>query len=92
MNDDDGLHYVGRVGTGFSRVELDDAAAHLGRIIRKTPPVAGVPSADRRDATWVSAKFVGEVKYSEVTDDGRLRHPVWRGWRPDKEPADVHWE
>ncbi|MGP5319199.1 ATP-dependent DNA ligase [Arthrobacter rhombi] len=92
VNDDDGLHYVGRVGTGFSRVELDDAAAHLGRIIRKTPPVAGVPSADRRDATWVSAKFVGEVKYSEVTDDGRLRHPVWRGWRPDKEPADVHWE
>jgi bifunctional non-homologous end joining protein LigD len=32
---------------------------------------------------------VGEVAYGERTPDGLLRHPVWRGLRPDKSPADV---
>jgi bifunctional non-homologous end joining protein LigD len=34
-------------------------------------------------------ELVGEVRYSEWTSDGRLRHPSWRGLRPDKQPADV---
>ncbi|MBM6621625.1 ATP-dependent DNA ligase [Micrococcaceae bacterium RIT802] len=92
VNDDGALHYVGRVGTGFSAADLQDMKTRLGRITRKTPPVDDVPAADRRDATWVSPKLVGEVRFSEVTGDGRLRHPAWRGWRPDKEPADVRWE
>jgi bifunctional non-homologous end joining protein LigD len=33
--------------------------------------------------------LVGEVEYSERTPEGRLRHPVWRGWRPDKSPGDL---
>ncbi|WP_372711025.1 ATP-dependent DNA ligase [Arthrobacter rhombi] len=92
VNDDGALHYVGRVGTGFSRTELEDARTRLERITRKTPPADDVPAADRRDATWVSPQLVGEVRFSEVTGDGRLRHPVWRGWRPDKAAADVHWD
>ncbi|WP_372698147.1 ATP-dependent DNA ligase [Arthrobacter sp. JSM 101049] len=92
VNDDGALHYAGRVGTGFSADELDEAKARLGRITRKTPAVDDVPTADRRDVSWVSPKLVGEVRFSEVTGDGRLRHPVWRGWRPDKDPGDVHWE
>jgi len=33
--------------------------------------------------------LVGEVRYGEWTSDDRLRHPSWRGLRPDKEPGDV---
>jgi bifunctional non-homologous end joining protein LigD len=32
------------------------------------------------------------VTYGELTEPGRLRHPVWRGLRPDKAPKDVVWE
>jgi bifunctional non-homologous end joining protein LigD len=32
---------------------------------------------------------VGEVVFSEWTRDGRLRHPAWRGLRPDKSPGEV---
>lgn len=92
VNDDGALHYAGRVGTGFSAEQLQEAQTRLARLTRKTPPVQDVPAADRRDATWVSPKLVGEVRFSEVTSEGRLRHPVWRGWRPDKEAGDVHWE
>src|SRR5699024_586692 len=86
------LHYAGRVGTGFAGQELVDLRAQLQRIRRKTPAAQDVPAADRRDAEWVSPKLVGEVSHSGRTRDGRLRHPVWRGLRPDKEPDDVGWE
>lgn len=75
------LHYAGRVGTGFSARDLEEIAVRLRSRSRKTPPVDDVPRADRRDAEWVRADLVGEVQHTERTEDGRLRHPVWRGWR-----------
>jgi bifunctional non-homologous end joining protein LigD len=86
------LHYAGRVGTGFSATALRQARSILELHTRKTPAAKDVPKIDRTDATWVSPRLVGEVQFTERTKDGRLRHPVWRGWRTDKEPAEVHWE
>ncbi|ATG52845.1 ATP-dependent DNA ligase [Brachybacterium vulturis] len=86
------LHYAGRVGTGFTARDLEQIGGRLRSRARKTPPAADVPAADRRDAEWVRADLVGEVQHTERTEDSRLRHPVWRGWRPDKEAADVRWE
>ena len=37
----------------------------------------------------MSPRLVGEVRFSEWTRDGRMRHPVWRGLRPDKSVEDV---
>jgi bifunctional non-homologous end joining protein LigD len=48
-----------------------------------------VPRAHARDAHWVRPDLVGEVVYRTLTADGRLRHPSWRGLRPDREPAEV---
>ncbi|HEY3201926.1 MAG TPA: hypothetical protein VGK55_15435 [Actinomycetes bacterium] len=36
--------------------------------------------------------MVGEVAFGEWTPDGRMRHPSWRGLRPDKSPAEVRRE
>jgi bifunctional non-homologous end joining protein LigD len=83
------LRYVGRVGTGFSSRELKELRHQLDAMGRKTSPFDGVPAADASDARWVSARLVGEVSYGAWTGGGKLRHPVWRGWRLDKEPADV---
>ncbi|MFF2830717.1 ATP-dependent DNA ligase [Cellulosimicrobium cellulans] len=97
--DGDRLVYVGRVGSGFTDAERRDLVAELGRIERTTSPATGVPREDARDARWVSPRRVAEVVYAEWTgpgegegDDipfGKLRHPVWKGWRRDKSPSDV---
>lgn len=84
------LVYAGHVGTGFTARMLDDLGAALKRLARETSPFADeVPRAHARDAHWVTPRLVGEVVFTEWTRDGRLRHPSWRGLRPDKTPADV---
>ncbi len=88
--DDGGLRYVGQVGTGFTEALLTDLGARLARLARKSSPFADqLPSAVRRDAHWVTPKLVGEVAFTEWTSDGLLRHPSWRGLRPDKSPSEV---
>lgn len=87
----DRLRYVGRVGTGFTDADLTATRAKLDRLARQTSPLIGVPPADAREAHWVTPRLVGEVGFAERTTDGRLRAPVWRGWRPDKSPDDVTW-
>ncbi len=83
-----GLQYAGHVGTGFTDQMLDDLAAKLRPLVRKTSPLTeDVPRPQARDAHWVSPKLVGEVAFTEWTSDGRLRHPSWRGLRPDKFPS-----
>ncbi len=86
------LQYAGRVGSGFSEQALTDIARQLHKRTRKTPPVPGVPAADRRDAVWVTPQLVGEVNFVGITSEGRFRHATWRGWRPDKTATQVQWE
>ncbi|ROP63915.1 ATP-dependent DNA ligase [Curtobacterium sp. ZW137] len=86
---DDGLQYVGKVGTGFRDRDLDEIASVLGPLERKTSPLVDVPRPDARDAHWVTPERVGEVEFAEWTADGRLRQPSWRGWRLDKSAEDV---
>ncbi|WP_138444363.1 ATP-dependent DNA ligase [Sinomonas susongensis] len=88
-DDDGGLRYAGRVGTGFTERDLAEIAKKLHRLERKTTPFGDIPREDTVDAHWVQPKLVGEVRYGEWTDAGRLRHPVWRGWRQDKDPGEV---
>jgi bifunctional non-homologous end joining protein LigD len=87
---EEGLEYVGHVGTGFTDAALADVERRLRPLERKTSPFAvGPPRADAKDAHWVTPKLVGEVTFTEWTGDGRLRHPSWRGFRPDKSPEEV---
>ncbi|HJR90242.1 MAG TPA: non-homologous end-joining DNA ligase, partial [Aeromicrobium sp.] len=86
--DGDGWRYAGRVGSGFSDKTLKDLQQRLAPLARKTPPVE-VVRADAKDAHWVRPALVGEVTFTEETPDGRLRHPVWKGLRPDKSPEDL---
>jgi bifunctional non-homologous end joining protein LigD len=88
----DGLHYLGRVGSGFNDHQLDEIQELLKPLGTKTSPFVDVPREDARDANWVTPSLVGEVTYGELTEPGRLRHPVWKGIRTDKAPEDVIWE
>jgi bifunctional non-homologous end joining protein LigD len=92
VNGPGGLEYVGRVGTGFTDVVLDDLLRRLKPLKRKTSPVADtVPAEEARDAEWVRPELVGEVEYLEITHEGRLRAASWRGLRGDVMAEDVHW-
>lgn len=91
--DDDGLHFVGRVGTGFTDKEL----ASLKKVLEplhtdESPFAAELPRQDAKGVTFVRPELVGEVRYSERTSDGRLRQASWRGLRDDKVPEEVRWE
>jgi bifunctional non-homologous end joining protein LigD len=39
--------------------------------------------------TWVQPKLVAQVRFTEWTMDGGLRHPVFMGLREDKKPREV---
>ena len=89
----DGLHFAGRVGTGFT----DKALTKLRETLKpletdESPFNTRLPTQDRKGVTFVRPELVGEVRYSERTSDGRLRQPSWRGLRPDKKPDEVVWE
>lgn len=85
-----GLRYAGRVGTGFTEAMLRDLMDRLRPLERPTSPFAGpVPGELARGVHWVEPRIVGEVRFTEWTLDGVLRHPSWRGIRADKSPEDI---
>jgi bifunctional non-homologous end joining protein LigD len=95
IQDHDGLRYAGQVGTGFTATTLTDLRRRLTPLQQEKSPFTagdGVPREHARGAHWVRPEIVGEVAYAEWTHDDILRHPSWRGYRPDKHPEDVHRE
>ncbi len=86
----DGLRYRGRVGTGYTEDDL--AMLSKGFRTRKTAPFEDVPNSIARDAVWVTPDTVIEVEFSELTEDGHIRHGAYLGTREDKAPGDVSFE
>ncbi|UMB70580.1 ATP-dependent DNA ligase [Mycobacterium paraterrae] len=85
-----GLHFAGRVGTGFTERDLASLKKTLEPLQTDESPFdARLSTQDARGVTYVRPTLVGEVRYSEWTSDGRLRQPSWRGLRPDKQPGEV---
>lgn len=87
--DEEGLRYVGRVGSGFSEATLARLEDILTPLRASGNPFVGVPTADASDALWVRPEIVGEVEFAEFTPGGTLRHARWRGLRPDISPDAV---
>jgi bifunctional non-homologous end joining protein LigD len=85
------LRYAGEVGTGFTGAELDRVMKLLKRLETSHSPFDPTPkllSAKGRPH-WVKPVLVAQVRYTEITDDGRLRHPAYLGLREDKRTAEA---
>src|SRR3989454_5348919 len=81
------LVYVSKVGTGFDESTLALVARRLEPLARATSPFdVGTPSG--RGHHWVEPKLVCEVRFTEWTADGGIRHPTFLGLRDDKRPED----
>jgi bifunctional non-homologous end joining protein LigD len=87
------LRYAGRVGTGFDERALTRLRERLDALERAPAPFADPPrGAQARGVHWTAPELVAEVRFSEWTGDGRLRHPVFQGLREDKSAAEVRRE
>lgn len=84
------LVYAGKVGTGYTRKSLAEIAKRLAPLRRSSAPVDVERfSIGLLGITWLEPKLVAEIEYSEITRDGLLRHPVFRGLRDDKPARQV---
>lgn len=82
------LHYVGHTGTGFNQAELARVSKLLkAREVDHSPFSARIKTNE--PARWVRPELVAQVRYTEWTADGKLRHPVYLGLRDDKRATDV---
>lgn len=84
---DGSLRYAGKVGTGFDTRALEDLYERMLPLRVARPPVADPPRMP--EATWIEPVLVAEVRYTEWTSDGKLRHPAFLGLREDKRASDV---
>ena len=83
--------YVGHVGTGFSHATLKELHDKLSALRTSTSPFS-VRVKDEAVTTWVKPKLVAEVRFTEWTAAGEMRHPVFLGLRDDKLAEDVRRE
>jgi bifunctional non-homologous end joining protein LigD len=88
VNEGGKLRWVGNVGTGFDQKMLAAVYAKFKPLITDKCPFAERPAPDR-GMTWVKPKLVCEVKFTNWTEDRRLRAPVFMGLRNDVESGDV---
>jgi bifunctional non-homologous end joining protein LigD len=80
------LHYVGRVGTGFTNKTLSALYKKFQPLVQAKSPFVVPPRI--KDATWIAPKLVAQVAFQEWTDDQKLRQPVFLGLRDDKKPRE----
>ncbi|KRA22689.1 DNA ligase D [Pseudomonas sp. Root569] len=90
VNDDNGLVYAGRVGTGFDQAALKSIYAKLTALERKTSPLEKpLTNAQARGVHWVEPTLVGEVQFTEWTREGVVRQAAFLGLRTDKPAAQI---
>jgi len=81
------LRYSGRAGSGFSDKQLSEVRQTLQSLLLKEPPCSGpLPQGD--GTRWVEPRLVCEVEYTERTEEGLLRQPVFLRFREDKKPEE----
>lgn len=79
------LVFLGKVGTGFDEETIKYLTSELRKIEVFKKPVEEEPPYEVR---WVKPEFVCEVRFLELTDDLKLRAPVFLRLRGDKSPKE----
>ena len=80
--------YIGHVGTGFTHATLRQLHERLLPLRTDHSPFLKRVT-NEATTTWVKPKLVAEVKFTEWTADGEMRHPAFLGLRADKRAEDV---
>lgn len=95
------LVFTSKVGTGFDHEMLAKLYKQFQKLKTSTVPFANVPTprkgrsanglsrAEMQRCTWLKPELVCQISFTEWTDDGGLRHPVFLGLRDDKKASEV---
>ncbi len=88
VREGNGWRYIGHVGTGFNHETLKELH---GKMIKLKAAKSPFPATVKDEAvtTWIRPSLVAEVKFTEWTSKGEMRHPVYLGLRSDKRAIDV---
>ena len=98
---DGDLVFAGKVGTGFTTKLLAALHKRFRAEERSDCPFVDLPSKQNgqwvlgitpsmmKKMHWINPKFVAEIKFAEWTRDRKLRAPVFRALRDDKQPGEV---
>lgn len=84
------LVFAGKVGTGFDTRTGRELVELLARAAQPEP-LFQLPRGYRGKPRWVEPVLVCAVDFTEATREGYLRHPVFKGLRPDKDPKECAW-
>lgn len=93
------LVFTGKIGTGFTdKLQKELMKKFQPLIIPDSPfvhepdvnqPSRFRPNPPHAEAIWLKPELICEVSYREMTKDGVMRHPSFRGLREDKKPQEV---
>lgn len=91
--------YTGKIGTGFSHRTQEEMLKRFRPLEVKKSPFTVPPDVNKASrfrpdpphasAVWLKPKLVCEVSYTELTRDGVMRHPSFKGMREDKDASEV---
>jgi bifunctional non-homologous end joining protein LigD len=80
------LHYVGKVGTGFSEPVLAALFKKFRPLVQPKPSLVDPPRENH--VTYLAPRRVAQIAFQEWTREGKLRQPVFLGLRDDKDPRE----
>lgn len=89
MYEEGELTYVGNCGSGFSSSEQKMLLKKFEKLSTDKKPFKKKIPLKGREPHWVKPELVCEVKFTEITKSGVMRHPVYKGLRKDKVPQEV---
>jgi bifunctional non-homologous end joining protein LigD len=79
--------FVGHTGSGFNFEQIDNIYTKLEEMTTSKCPIRYVPYTNR-DPIWIRPELVAEIKYSNWTNDGIMRAPIFLRFREDKKPEE----
>jgi bifunctional non-homologous end joining protein LigD len=84
------VEFVGAVGTGWTQDLARRILAQLSELERPSSPFStSVPREYTRFAHWVEPQLIIDVDYRNWTPTGYLRHPSFKGLRPDRDLVEL---
>lgn len=89
MHRDGELVYIGNCGTGFSDQDRKELFEKFQPLVTGERPFGKKVNLKGRKPVWLLPELICEVRFTEWTSSGHMRHPSFKGLRFDKLPSEI---